>query len=371
MNLKALLAIALLLVAPAAQASERWTSAEANDWYGKQEQLTGANYVPSNAVNQLEMWQDATFDPARIEQELGWAERIGMNTMRVFLHDLLWEQDSAGFTRRISMFLQIAQRHHIRPMLVLFDSCWDPNPRLGEQPAPRPGVHNSRWVQSSGAGALTDPAQRPRLEAYVRGVVGAFSHDERVLAWDVWNEPDNRNEVSYGSLEPLNKVQLVEELLPLVFTWVRSANPVQPITSGLWHIPAPAQPLTRIEHIQIDNSDIVSFHNYDDAKSFEKEVELLEAYRRPILCTEYMARPRGSTFEAVLPVARKHNVAAINWGLVAGKTQTFLPWDSWQRPYVDRQPALWFHDIFRNDGSPYRSEEMEVFRTFVVRQHPR
>lgn len=173
--------------------SERWAEGKARYWYVKLPWLVGANYIPATAINELEMWQADSFDPQRIEKELQWAESIGMNTMRVFLHDLLWQQDPAGFRKRIDEFLKIASRHGIRPMLVLFDSCWDPFPRLGPQKKPTPGVHNSGWVQSPGAEALADASQHPRLEAYVKGVVTAFGKDRRVLAWDIWNEPENPN----------------------------------------------------------------------------------------------------------------------------------------------------------------------------------
>src|SRR6201999_3621262 len=135
------------------------------------------------AINELEMWQAETFDPNEIDRELGWAEGIGMNTMRVFLHDLPWQQDSEGYKKRIDAFLAIAAKHHIKPLLVLFDSCWDPNPKLGPQHPPIPGVHNSGWVQAPGAAALRDPQQVPRLKAYVTGVVGALANDPRVLGW--------------------------------------------------------------------------------------------------------------------------------------------------------------------------------------------
>src|SRR5579883_2920232 len=173
---------ALLLLA-AQLAAQRWTAQSANEWYGRQPWLVGSNYLPATAINELEMWQAESFDPKRIDLELGWAESIGMNTMRVFLHDLLWQQDAAGFQKRINTFLAIAAKHHIKPLLVLFDSCWDPHPHLGKQHAPVPGVHNSGWVQSPGAAALSDPAERPRLEAYVKGVIGAFAQDDRILGW--------------------------------------------------------------------------------------------------------------------------------------------------------------------------------------------
>jgi hypothetical protein len=310
----------------------------------------------------LEMWQADTFDPQRIDLELGWAEGLSMNTMRVFLHDLLWEQDAVGFRQRIDTFLKIAAKHKIRPMFVLFDSCWDPAPQLGKQRPPTPGVHNSGWVQSPGAKALEDPGKYGRLEVYVKGVVGAFANDKRILAWDIWNEPDNVNSGSYEKLEPANKVALVLALLPQAFEWARSAHPKQPVTSGVWHGDWSApEKLSAIEKAQLELSDVVSFHNYSAPEEFEQRVGWLEAYNRPIFCTEYMARANKSTFQGILPIAKEHKVAAINWGLVAGKTQTYLPWDSWANPYIDREPGVWHHEIFRTDGSPYRKRKWGSF----------
>ena len=356
------IAWALCLAAGAAMAqTPRWTASAAREWYAAQPWLVGANYNPATAINELEMWQADTFDAKRIDLELGWAESIGMNTMRVFLHDLPWASDSAGFRQRIDAFLAIAAKHRIRPMLVLFDSCWDPFPQSGKQRAPKPGVHNSGWMQSPGAKALQDPAPYARLEAYVKGVVGAFASDPRILAWDLWNEPDNMNRSSYGEQEPPNKPQLVEALLPRVFAWARAVKPSQPLTSGVWKgdWSSPGK-LSSMEKIQLDGSDVISFHNYDDPVEFEKRIKWLLPLDRPILCTEYMARGNRSTFAGTLPVAKKYKVAAINWGLVAGKTQTWLPWDSWKKPYVDREPAIWFHEVFRTDGTPYRRDEAEL-----------
>jgi hypothetical protein len=306
------------------------------------------------------MWQADTFDPQEIDRELGWAQAIGMNTMRVFLHDLLWEQDQAGFQKRIEEFLAIADKHGIHPIFVLFDSCWEPNPKLGPQHPPIPGVHNSGWVQSPGMTALRDPSQYPRLEAYVKGVVGAFANDRRVLAWDVWNEPDNGPDAnSPEKKSDSDKNQLVAGLLPQVFVWARSVRPIQPLTSGVfygdWDDLNKVKPVTKI---QLTESDVLSFHNYGWPEDFERHVLQLERYHRPILCTEYMARGAGSTFDTILPIALKHRVAAINWGLVNGKTQTNLPWDSWERPYVLEMPTVWFHDVFYPDGKPYREQEV-------------
>jgi hypothetical protein len=372
MKLRSLIFLATLFAATVAYAQEpaRWPAAKANAWYAQQPWLVGANFVPSDAINQLEMFQAATWNPDLNDKELGWAEGLGMNTMRVFLQDQLWEQDPAGFTKRLDDFLTIASRHGIRPIFVLFDSCWDPLPKLGPQHPPIPGVHNSGWVQSPGAEGLSDPAYEPKLEAYVQGVVGAFANDPRILAWDVWNEPNNVNGV-YKAEEPANKVDLVDALLPKAFAWARAENPIQPLTSGVWDGDwSNADSESATTKIQLAESDIITFHNYGWPEAFEARIKELLPLGRPIICTEYMARGAGSTFDNTLPIAKRYNVGAINWGFVAGKTQTYFPWDSWQRPYVLEQPMVWFHDIFRQDGTPYRQHEVDLIRELTRRGTP-
>jgi hypothetical protein len=348
----------------------RWTEQKANAWYAQQPWLVGSNYIPKSAINQLEMWQEATFDPVEIEKELTWAEAMGMNTMRVFLHDLLWQQDAVGFQKRIGHFLTIASRHHIRPLFVLFDSCWDPFPHLGVQHPPIPGVHNSGWVQSPGAKALADPKQYPRLKAYVQGVVRAFAKDNRIVAWDVWNEPGADNAGSYSKEELKDKTARVTKLLPQAFEWAREANPAQPLTSGVWAVDTSRDGanLGELQQIQLRESDIITFHNYSWPEYFKREITWLKKYNRPVICTEYMARSVGSTFDTVLPIAKQERVGAINWGFVAGKTQTYLPWESWQHPYILEQPPVWFHEVLRPDGTPYRQAEVNLIRQLTEGQ---
>ncbi|HSB27262.1 MAG TPA: cellulase family glycosylhydrolase, partial [Pyrinomonadaceae bacterium] len=309
--------VTIILLALTALGAERWSEQKAKDWYAKQPWLIGSNYNPASAINELEMWQADSFDPKRIDLELGWAEGLGMNTMRVYLHDLLWQQDAEGFRRRLDQFLTICQKHKIRPIFVLFDSVWDPDPKLGKQRAPRPGVHNSGWMQSPGRKALQDPAEYPRLQAYVKGVVGAFARDPRVLAWDIWNEPDNENGGSYGELEPKNKVELVLALLPQAFAWAREAGAEQPLTSAVWKGDwSTPEKMTPMDRLQIDLSDVITFHNYDSPTELEKRINWLKRYNRPLICSEYMARGNGSYFFGSLLIGKVHNVGMINWGLV-------------------------------------------------------
>jgi hypothetical protein len=371
---RVVLTLSVLLFAFSAALSQpaRWSEQKAGEWYAQQPWLVGSNYIPASAINQLEMWQAETFDPTEIDKELGWAEAMGMNTMRVFLHDLPWQQDSAGFRARIDQFLTIAARHHIRPLLVLFDSCWDPAPHLGLQHPPIPGIHNSGWVQSPGAKALADSAQYPRLEAYVQGVVGAFANDKRILGWDVWNEPGSDQTDNYPrtELKSKEKVALVAALLPQVFAWAREVNPTQPLTSGVYEVDTSTDESEQdeIERIQLRESDVITFHNYSWPEDFKAEVAWLRRFHRPIICTEYMARSVGSTFDTVLPIAKQEHVGAINWGFVLGKTQTNFPWESWRHPYIQEQPSVWFHDILRPDGTPYRQAEVDLIKQLTGKQ---
>ncbi|SDD33837.1 glycosyl hydrolase [Niabella drilacis] len=341
---------------------EVWTVQQANNWYAAQPWYVGADFLPSTAINQLEMWQAETFDTATIDKELAMAESIGMNVMRVYLHDLVFKNDEQGFYDRINKFLEIADRHKIKILFTIFDSCWDPFPKAGKQRDPKPFVHNSGWVQSPGQEVLKDSTQYPGLERYVKALVGKFANDQRIIAWDVWNEPDNMTGASYEKVEIPNKVDLVLPLLKKTFEWARSANPSQPLTSGVWAGNWEADStLKPIERLQLEESDIVSFHCYDDSLTLKKKIQQLQRYHKPLWCTEYMARPNKSTFQSSLPVAKENKVAMINWGFVDGKSQTIYPWDSWTKTYTG-EPPLWFHDIFRKDGSPYKQEEVDFIK---------
>jgi hypothetical protein len=347
---------------------QRWDAKKAGAWYNALPWLVGCNYVTSTAVNQLEMWQADTFDPATIDRELGWLAGLGMNSVRVFLHDLAWAQDARGFLLRAEQFLEIAHKHGIGTMFVFFDSCWYPFPYPGRQRDPEPGVHNSFWLQSPGLPALQNEKEWPRLEDYVRGFVGHFRQDARVQVWDIWNEPDNPNTASYGTrdlgLEEKSKLML--PMLAQAFDWARAADPVQPLTSAVWMgAPWIKETLSPLHKYQLNASDVISFHRYEPLEQTRMVIPVLKEYGRPILCTEYMARgAQGSTFEAILPYFKQEKIAAYNWGSIAGKSQTNVPWDSWQNPYRT-EPPVWFHDIFRADGTPYDPKEAELIKSLL------
>jgi len=329
--------------------SKVWSAEKANAWYQEHKWLTGANYIPANAINQLEMWQADTFDPATIDKELGWAESIGFNTMRVFLHSVAWKTDAVGFKKRIDQFLTIAEKHHIQPLFVFFDDCWNKVPAAGRQAAPKPGIHNSGWEQDPGQPASTDPANFPLLERYVKDVLTAFGHDRRILLWDLYNEPGNSGKGD-SSLVLLSKV----------FEWAWAVRPDQPVSAGLW-----SWELEKLNAFQLTNSDVITYHDYEELPWHLRVIELLKANGKPLICTEYMARTRNSRFSTILPMLKKEKVGAINWGFVEGKTNTIYAWDT---PIPDGgQPMEWFHDIFRSNGAPYDVRETDFIKSVTLK----
>jgi hypothetical protein len=348
----------------------RWSTEKANEWYANQPWNTGFNYAPSYAINQIEMWQADSFDEAVIDRELGYAKDIGFNMARVFLHNLLWEQDNKGFLERIHRFLEIADNNNIKIMFVLFDDVWDPTPHLGKQRSPIPHTHNSGWVQAPGRAILGDLDRHDELESYVKGILGEFKNDPRVAVWDLYNEPGNLNVETYGTKEVANKEFYSLQLLKKIFAWARMVEPSQPITSGVWRSrfgawvgENPEDPAAKLYNFMLENSDIITFHSYEGLEYTMSVVQSLQNLGRPLICTEYMARPY-STFEEIMPYFAEHKIGAINWGFIVGKSQTNYPWASWSQAF-NEEANPWFHDILRPDGSEYSVEEVNFISNLI------
>jgi hypothetical protein len=325
---------------------ERWPAEKAQAWYDRQPWIVGCNFIPSTAINQLEMWQEETFDPGTIDRELGWAAGIGLNTVRVYLHNLAWADDGAGFKARVNRFLDLAARHGIRAILVIFDDCWNADPKVGPQPAPIPGVHNSGWMQSPGVAIVNKPSAWLALELYVHDIVGSFGADKRVLAWDLYNEPGNSSQ----GMKTM-------PLLQAVFQWAREAAPTQPLTAGMYC------DNKEFNEYQIATSDVISFHNYNGADDLARQIGELKKHKRGLICTEWLRRGH-SEVAANLPIFHRERVGCCNWGLVSGKTQTIFPWGS---PQGATEPALWFHDLFKKDGAPFNPQEVALFQKLTAR----
>ncbi len=324
-----------------------WSKSTASQWYARQGWLRGCDFIPSSAINQLEMWQAESFDTATISRELGYAQSIGLNCMRVFLHHLAWQQDPAGFKKRMGQYLAISQRKNIRTIFVFFDDCWNETYHSGKQPAPKPGIHNSGWLRDPGKLLYDDSTLIRLLETYVKDILRTFKKDNRILLWDLYNEPGNSGYQNKSM-----------KLLKNIFTWSWQVNPTQPLTAGVWN-----QELVDLNRFQLASSDVITYHNYEDEKAHLIAIDTLRKYGRPLICTEYMARLRNSTFFNIMPMLKKQNIGAINWGLVSGKTNTKYAWDT---PIPDgSDPKIWFHDIFRPDGSPYSQQEIDFIKSLT------
>ncbi len=359
--------------------SGRWTPDRANAWYDRQPWLVGCNYVPATAINQIEMWQASTFDPTTIERELGWAADIGFNSLRVYLHDLVWAENPDGFYARIDQFLGLCAAVRIRPFFVFFDDCHFPKAQLGPQPRPLPAYHNSGWVNCPTrdvANRFSDGAASPdevaRLRGYVQGTIRHFADDDRILLWELYNEP-GRGDASGGLGGSATAFgDRSARLVQASWEWARAIDPTQPIAST-------TAGSVGEENIAINraNSDVHSIHAYGPPADIERRLADYQRDGRPIFCTEYLARELGSTPQSYLPILKEHRVAAINWGFVSGKTGTIWPWTSHERRDPERErsegkiipdgdpfpePTVWFHDLLREDGTPFDPAEIDFIR---------
>jgi hypothetical protein len=361
--------------------SARWTSERARRWHDETGWLCGFNFLPSTAVNFIEMWHEETYDPQTIDRELGWAAEIGFNCVRTNLQFLLWQQDPVSIQERIGAFLTTADKYRIKTVFCLFDDCGfsGGSPKLGRQDAPVPGVHNSRAMASPGRDIVMDRTVWPELELYVRDIVGSFSDDRRVAFWDLYNEPGNlmifhkNGQKEFSDALEGHSLALLRE----AFDWARSAGPIQPLTVGGWHIPMPWDSMSTglyehtIDQSAFDLSDIISFHAYCGAERMLQIITQLESFGRPIFCTEWMARTIGSRLDEQLSLMKDRQVGSFIWGMVQGRTQTHLPWPGLETvPGGDAGQEPWFHDLLTKQGEPHDERETELISKLTKRRTP-
>jgi len=325
-----------------------WTVDQANEWYDAQPWICGLNYIPAHTISYTEMWMDYAWDLKRIDAELALAEDIGINALRVVLPFVVWEAEPEAFQQRFEEFLTVADKRGMRVAPCFFDDCAFgekglENPKFGQQPDVLEGWYASGWTPSPGHDRVRDESVHPALERYVKSIMTAHKDDKRILMWDLYNEPTN-SEMMPDSLPLLDKV----------FAWAREINPSQPITSGLWH--------PRVQEILLEKSDVITFHHYESPEKLRAFIHDLKKHGRPLINTEWLNRAAGSTVEGCLPVFKEERVGCMHWGLVNGRTQTHLGWGS--RPDRLRQ-GEWQHDLFHNDHTPYRPEELKLFKKLI------
>ena len=349
---------------------KRWTPARTWKWYQSQPWPCGFNYIPAHSISYTEMWMPYNFDARKIDAELAVAQADGFNCARVVLPFVVWEKEPAAFKARFAQFLEVCARRGIKVMPALFDDCVFgdiSDPVYGRQPVVVPGWYANGWTPSPGHGMVRDRAQWPRLERYVRDMIGSFKNDRRVWLWDLYNEPTN------GGLGDVT-VPLVGK----VFDWARDINPSQPLTCDVFGSLA-------MQRLALERSDIVTFHNYDPPANLQSTIDTLQLSGRPIICTEWLNRSAGSTVESCLPILARENVGAMHWGLVNGRTQTNLRWGA--KP-GQPAPKLWQHDLYRSEWTveslpqggywfgtaydtqaakfrPYNTGELSLFRNTI------
>jgi hypothetical protein len=294
------------------------------------------------------MWDKTTFDAAAIDKELALAAASGMNVLRAVLQFAVYEDDSAYFLNTLDTFMDICRRHKIRFMPSLFDDCvfgLEHDPKVGRQPEPLTGWYAWAWSPSPGHSLVVDSITHPRIEKYVKSIIGRFKNDQRILLWDLYNEPTN------GGLGSASF-----PLLKKTITWARSIIPSQPLSIDVWN------GNKRLNDIVLAASDVITFHNYGNKDELIKQIKDLKQYNRPLICTEWMNRPNGSVIATHLPVFYTEKMGCMLWGLVNGKTQTHLPWG--HRP-GDPVSKVWQHDLYRPDFTAYNQNEIDSIKKYI------
>ena len=324
----------------------RWSVEKANDWYAAAGWFNGVNYIPSDAINYTAMWDKTSFNSELIDRELALAEELGFNCVRVVLQHAVYADDPSYFLQTLDRFLAICAKHRIRVMPSFFDDCAfgvNTDPVVGKQPEPLIGWYAWAWSPSPGHTMVIDERYHPQLEKYVKDVMRKFKDDERIFLWDLYNEPTNGGIGDY-SLPLVRKV----------FAWAREINPVQPLTVGVFNGNKKLNPLI------LENSDVISYHNYSNREEMSKQIAELKQHGRPVVCSEWLKRDAKSTIEDIMPLLKDENVGSMLWGLVNGKTQTDLPWG--HRPEKLPYTGEWQCDLFRNDFTPYRESEIALIK---------
>lgn len=343
-------AILLPVMSMAAPRNGRWSEDKANNWYYSQDWAVGCDYIVSNAINQIEMWQESTFSPELIDKELAVAEELGFNTVRLFLHDLVYQADPSGFKSRISKVLDICEAHGIKVVMTFFTNGGKfDNVSLGTQPDPTPGVHNPEWRQTPGAQVVNDPSQWGRLEKYVKDILKTFKKDKRIYCWCLYNEPENDNRGA-NSLP----------LMRAAFKWGWEVNPDQPLTAPYASLMASDDRSNlAIWGFLAENCDIMSFHCYNPVYTLmDKYINPLKKMNRPIICTECVGRPTNTLFD-MYTICKKENIGILSFGLYDSKMQCKFHWDS---KAGAPEPKVWFHDLFHADGTPYDQKEIDFIK---------
>lgn len=331
-------------------AGERWSEEKANEWYARQQWPVGCVFMPSYAGTPVELWGAEYFQPDVLDRELSLAQDLGFNVIRLFMCDIVWQNDPEGYMDRLEQTIALAHKHGLRILMTFYTNGGTiKNPYVGPQPQPVPGIHNSVWMSSPGKDIVNNPEKWPIIEKYQKTIMTKYKDDNRVLAWCLYNEPENTK--GFDTLP----------FIRAVYKWAREVNPSQPVTAPMWTCPGnPTSNLPIVSFI-CENSDIISFHCYSNYHDTKRLLNFCQQFNRPVFCSEWMARTKGSDYYSILPLFKKYKVGSFSYGLVNGKQQCHLPWNPEENgvkvPFK-HEPAVWFHDLFHKDGTPWNENEV-------------
>ena len=354
----------------------RWSPETAWEWYNARPWIRGCNFMSSDCVNRIDQWQALGFEEklATAEKELELASKTGFNAVRLILEYIVWKEEHDGFMARFDRYLDACYKFGIRAMIVFGNDCMlpkeDPNAHLHCGPQHYDwGYHGGRRISQHstihtepGYSLLDEPEEAPHIYEFVREIIEKYKNDDRILIWDLYNEPGN------GRRDPVT--------LPHVkkfFEIAREVDPMQPLTSAVWRMKTdPDAVLPEAEQYVLDHSDIVSYHSY---ASYDENIMLLQKLKklgRPILNTEWLARTQHNTIQELFPLFYLEKVGCFNWGFVAGLYQTYEPWNTVWETYEnggarDVDFRLWFHDLYRPSLHPYDPHEIEIIRKYTER----
>lgn len=348
-----------------------WNKERAWEWYNARPWIRGCNFMGSDCANRIDQWQEYGFEERfqTADRELKLVAETGFNSIRIIMDFFVWKHERAGYMQRLERYIALAAKYGITCTIVFGNDCMPVKAealsrlKLGEQEW-HLGWHGGRKVSQHGtfgeAGyhLLDEPELALEHYEWVREIVDTYKNDERILMWDVFNEPGNSNRKNM-SLPHLKKF----------FEIIREINPIQPLTAGIFTCDGKVDELPEIQRFALDNSDIVSFHNYG---SYETNVCLLKRLKklgRPIVNTEWLARCLHNNVQEIYPLFYLEKVGCYCWGFVVGKYQTHEPWNSvWDQyeknPNLDWDFTKWFHDLYRPSLHPYDPKEIELIKRF-------
>ncbi len=352
----------------------QWSAESANRWYEKLPWLRGCNFIGSDCANRFDMWQSyrAREKLLTAERELALCQELGFNTVRIWIIFEAWLNEPEFFMEMLESYLTLCADHKLSVMLCLTNEEDLPRGefeafegrKVGEQEYAL-GYHQGRFPESPKAAArprwhyAQSPKLAPAFWQMIREIVTRYAEDERILCWNVYNEP--------GAALDEACVPILERM----FQVVRSLDPSQPLTADVWRgLGDNDWPLHREEAIALQNSDIISFHNYQPFPEFCKAVDQFRTHGRPLFCTEWLHRICHNEVRDTYPLMYIANIANYCWGFVVGKTQTNEPWElTWEQyenPDIptDYDFTKWQHDLFRPSLRPYDPRETELIRTY-------